>query len=139
MKLKSIVRGNIIILFLLCSTVFISCQKNNDIGIATTDRDQFLGTWYGTTTGSGGQRSFTLTITASNSASDQILLRNFDGAGSTSYIAATVSGSSFTMTSTLIGIDRYDGTGSLSSGTMSFTFSIDDLQGIENRTGTAHK
>ncbi len=137
--MKNTIGGKIIIFLLVCSTVFISCQKSNDVGVSTLDRDQFLGTWYGTTSGSGGQRSFTLTITASNSASDQILLRDFDGAGSTAYIAATVSGSSFTMTSTLIGSDRYDGTGSLSSGTMSFTFSIDDGQGIENRTGTAHK
>ena len=137
--MKNTIQGKIILLLLLCSIVFVSCQKNNDVGITTTDRDQFLGTWYGTTTGSNGQRSFTLTITASNSASDQILLRNFDGAGTGTYIPATVSGSSFTMTSTLIGSDRYNGTGSLSSGTMSFTFSIDDGQAIENRTGTAHK
>ncbi|MBP9791456.1 MAG: hypothetical protein KBD57_13010, partial [Bacteroidia bacterium] len=82
---------------------------------------------------------FNLTITASNSNPDQILLNNFDGVGVGSYITATVSGNSMNFESTLIGQDRYDGSGTISNNVLSFNFTIDDGQTIENRTGSATK
>lgn len=137
MNSKKIIRS---VLFFSAITLFlIACTKTDTVTTSTSDRDKFVGTWIATTTGPSGQLNFTLTITASNSAPDQILLRNFDLTGSTAYIAASVSGVNLTMQSTLIGSDRYDGSGSIASSIITFNYTVDDGQTIETRTGTAHK
>ena len=124
---------------ILCTLLFTACEKTEDTGPNTSDRDKFLGSWSGSSTGTGGTRNFNMTVTASNSASDQIILNNFDGVGTGNFIAANISGSSLSLVSTLVGSDRYDGTGSISGSTLSFTFTIDDGQTIENRSATATK
>ncbi|MBL0102567.1 MAG: hypothetical protein IPP51_01595 [Bacteroidetes bacterium] len=126
-------------LMILLSIFFISCEKTDPDGPSTADRDKFIGTWLGNSTGPGGTRTFNFTITISNSAADQVIFKNFDGTGTNASIFATVSGSSFSFVSTLVGSDRYEGTGSLSNGTMSFNFTVDDGQTIESRSGTAHQ
>ena len=124
---------------LLCTVFFTACEKTEDTGPSTTDRDKYLGSWSGSSTGSGGTRNFNMQITASNSAADQIVLNNFDGVGTGNFIYANISGNSLSIVSTLVGSDRYDGTGSISGNTLSFTFTIDDGQTIENRSATATK
>jgi hypothetical protein len=119
--------------------LFISCEKTNPDGPSTADRDKFIGTWQGNSTGVGGSRNFNFTISISNSAADQVIFKNFDATGTNASIFATVSGSSFSFVSTLVGLDRYEGTGSLSNGTLSYNFTVDDGQTIENRTGNAHQ
>ncbi|MFN8166651.1 MAG: hypothetical protein U0X76_10940 [Bacteroidia bacterium] len=127
------------ILLIALSVIVTSCEKTDPDQPNSADRDKFIGTWYGNSTGTGGSRSFTLTITSGSSSADQILLKNFDAAGNTTTIYATVSGSSFSFSSQLIGSDTYQGNGSYSSGNLSFTFSVDDGQTIDNRSGSAHK
>lgn len=124
---------------LLCTLFFTACEKTEDPISTGTDREKFLGNWSGNSTGVGGTRYFNLTITASNSNPDQVLLNNFDGVGVGSFIAATVSGNSMNFESTLIGQDRYDGSGTISNNVITFNFTIDDGQTIENRTGSATK
>lgn len=137
--MKNKFSSNYIFAVILCTLFIVSCEKANDTTPSSTDRDKFLGSWAGTSSGSGGNRNFNLTITASNSAPEQILLNNFDGVGVGVYIPATVSGNSLALVSTLVGQDRYDGTGTISNSTITFAFTIDDGQTIENRTGTATK
>ena len=129
----------IAVLFLFVIVAFAGCQKDSSVTTSTAERDKFVGSWNCTTTGPLGPLTYTLTITAGNSSPDQIILRNFETSGYNSQIIATVSGSSFTMSTTQIGSDRYTGGGSIASNIISLTFSVDDGQNIENRTGTAHK
>ena len=124
---------------ILCSLFFTACEKTDDPITTGTDREKFLGNWSGNSTGVGGTRYFNVTVTASNSNTTQVLLNNFDGVGVGSYIVATVSGNSMTFESTLIGQDRYDGSASISNNVLSFNFTIDDGQSIENRSGSATK
>ena len=124
---------------ILCTLIFTACEKTDTSGPSTTDREKFLGSWAGSSNGAGGYRTFNMTITASNSAENQILLNNFDGTGVGSIIYASVSGNSLSIISTLVGQDRYEGTGTISGSTLSFNFTIDDGQTIENRTATATK
>ena len=111
---------------LLCTVFFTACEKTEDTGPSTTDRDKYLGSWSGSSTGSGGTRNFNMQ-------------NNFDGVGTGNFIYANISGNSLSIVSTLVGSDRYEGTGSISGNTLSFTFTIDDGQTIENRSATATK
>lgn len=132
-------KSNYLFAFLICILCFTSCEKNDEPIATGSDREKFLGTWAGNSNGPGGFRVFNMTITASNSAPDQILLSNFDGVGVGNIIYATVSGNSLSLITTLVGQDRYDGTGALNNSTLSFSFTIDDGQTIESRTATATK
>jgi hypothetical protein len=138
--MKKNISGKLIALMMLVVVMISSCEKNTDTGTSTADRDKFIGSWNCTTTGpSTGTRTFTLTIMASNSASDQIIMKNFDQAGTNTSIFANVSGNDLSIVSTQVNGDLYQGIGSISNGTISFTFTVDDGQTIENRTGTASK
>jgi hypothetical protein len=128
-----------LVLLLLCIISFSGCEKTDEPIATGTDRDKFIGNWAGNSNGPGGYRVFNMTITASNSAADQIILNNFDGVGVGNIIYATVNGNSLSFITTLVGQDRYDGTGALNNNTLSFSFTIDDGQTIENRTATATK
>ena len=141
MKLTTSLRKNygkkLFILFIFSILIFITgCEK--DQGISTSDRDKFIGSWLAQSNGSRGTRNFTLTITASNSASDQVIMQNFDGGGSNTFIPATISGSSLSIIRTIVAGETIEGSGSY-SGNLNFTFTLDDGQTIENRTCTAHK
>jgi hypothetical protein len=132
----------LILLALAGITVFTGCEKTeDDSDISTADREKFLGQWNGVSSGSGGTRNFNMTITGSNSAPDQILMENFDLAGSGTYVRAIVSGNSLTILTTTISGETYDGTGVLSNDgkRLTFNFSIDDGQTLENRTATTDK
>ncbi|MBK9543858.1 MAG: hypothetical protein IPQ03_03715 [Bacteroidetes bacterium] len=132
---------------LIISSIFIlySCEKNStEDGPSTADREKFLGDWQGSSDGSvGGPLNFNMTITASNSAPDQILMENFDGIGAGSKIVASVSGNSITIPGAplnIVGSDTITGTGTYNSNnTLSFTFTIKDGQTTDYRTGSAHK
>jgi hypothetical protein len=129
-----------VIIFLLIVSCFYACEKTDEGPDTNSDRDKFLGSWQGTSTGPGGTRNFNMNFTASSSAPDQILISNFDGAGNNTFIAANVGGNSFALVHTQIGSDIYEGSGTYNSNnTLSFTFTIDDGQTVENRTGSAHK
>ena len=113
------------------------CEKTEP-DVSTADRDKFIGTWDGQSDGSGGHRNFSLIISASSSAPDQIKMQNFDGGSG--LVFATVSGSSFSIPSQTVTGETIQGSGNHSGTALSFTFSIDDNQGgaIENRTGSAN-
>ena len=127
-----------VIFILFAITVFTGCEKT-DTEVPTSDRDKFLGTWSAQSTGSGGTRNFQLTITASNSAPDQVIMQNFDFAGTNTYIPAVISGNSLTIIRTVVSNETYEGTGNYSSGNLNFNFTVDDGQTVESRTCTAHK
>ncbi len=113
--------------------VVTGCEKTENDG-PVDDRDKFIGTWDGESNGSGGQRYFNLIITASNSSPDEILMKNFDGGTGT--VVAVVSGNLFSISSQLISGETIEGDGSFSDNALAFTFTIDDGQGVEDRTGT---
>jgi len=112
-----------------------ACEKTETDG-PVDDREKFIGTWDGQTDGTQGQRNFSLVITASNSAPDQILMQNFDGGTGT--VVASVSGNLFSIPSQMVSGETIEGDGSYSNGSLTFTFTIDDGQSVEDRTGTAN-
>jgi hypothetical protein len=121
---------------LLFSVVY-SCEP--DTVSPDNSRADYLGNWNGSSDGPvGGPITFPMTITASNSAPDQILMDNFDGYGQGVKIIATVNGKTITIPQNTIGSDVIAGSGSLkSNGSLSFTFTVNDGQTIDNRTATA--
>ena len=137
---RSSPRNKIAIIFLLFASAFYftGCEKDDNT-VSTSDRDKFTGTWSAESSGSGGTRNFTLTITASNSSPDQIIMENFDQAGDNTFIPATVSGNSVSLVRTNISGEYYEGSGTYSNQKLNFTFTVDDGQTIEHRTCTAHK
>lgn len=128
-----------IFIFLLLGIT--SCQKDNstDPTQSVSDRDKFIGTWQGTSTGTNGTRNFNMSFTASNSAPEQILMSNFDGEGTTAFIPANVSGNSFSIVRTVVNGETIQGSGTYTSNTLSFSFTVDDGQTVDNRTGSAHR
>jgi hypothetical protein len=110
-----------------------SCEKTDEGPV--DDRDKFIGTWNGQSDGPGGHRNFTLVITAGNSSEDQIKMQGFDGGSGA--VFATVSGNLFSIPSQLISGETIQGDGNFSSDELNFSFTIDDGQSVENRTGKA--
>lgn len=130
-----------LLLQILTAFTFISCESTDDATPDDSGRDKYLGTWNGETDGPiGGQINFTTEITASNTADDQIVMENFDGYGQSTYVVATVDGSTMTIPRNIIGSDTIQGSGSYrSNGTLSFTFTVRDGQNVDYRTGTASR
>ena len=126
-------------LIMVATLLFITGCEKTEPEVTTADRDKFIGSWSGTSTGQGGPRSFNMTIRASNSAPDQVLMEEFDGLAAGTYVKASVSGNLITIISTSISGETYEGSGNLSGTTISFTFTIDDGQTVENRTASVHK
>lgn len=122
--------------------VLYSCEKNStENGPTTTDREKFLGDWQGSSTGSSGNSlNWNMTISASNSAPDQILMYNFDAY---TMVVATVTGNSITIPGAPLNVfagDTVTGSGTYNNNnTLSFNFTIKDGQIPDYRTGSAHK
>ena len=126
-------------IFILSVLTFITGCEKSETDVPTTDRDKFIGTWLAQSVGSGGTRNFNLTIAASNSASDQVIMQNFDGGGTNTFISATISGNSLSIIRTVVSNETIEGSGNYSGGNLSFNFTVYDGQTLENRTCTAHK
>jgi hypothetical protein len=130
--------NKVVAAFLISIAVVLNACEKTEPEITTTDRDQFIGTYAAQSVGPQGQRNFTLTITASTSAPDQIRMDNFDG-GNVS-VFANVLGNSLTINIQSVSGETYQGTGNIASAkNLTIDFSIDDGQGIENRTLTGVK
>jgi hypothetical protein len=131
------------VLFMVTATTFFACQKDNqdEISTSTSDRDKFLGTWITQSSGSvHGTLNFTMNITAGNSSASQIKIENFDEEGAGTFVFGDVSGTTVSLTQTTIGGDVITRSGRYSNnGTLSFTYTVNDGQTIDNRTATAHK
>ena len=128
--------NRILLATLFTALIFLTGCEKTEPDINSSARDKFIGTWDGQSSGTGGPRNFSLVITASASDPDQILLDNFDGG--TGIVSAIVSGNSFSIPSQSVSGETIQGSGSYSSATLSFSFTIDDGQGVENRTGSAN-
>jgi len=126
-----------IALLALLFTVVYSCEP--DTTSPSTSRTDYLGNWNGSSDGPvGGSLTFPMTITASNSASNQILMDNFDAVGQGIKVIATVNGSTITIPQNIIASDTISGSGSYrSNGSLSFTFTVRDGQTVDTRTATA--
>ena len=132
------VSKKVALLLIVLAAVFNSCEKSEP-ELPGDDRAAFIGQYAAESTGPGGNRNFTLTITASTSAPDQIKMANYDG-DNTAIIFATVLGTQLTISSQSISGETYQGNGNLSnSKNLSITFSIDDGQTVENRVLTGLK
>jgi len=124
----------LISLFFVIGVVITSCTKQD-----APDRDKFLGTWHVSSHGSvSGDLSWDMGISASNSASDQILISNFDQhSGTTTF--ASVSGNNFVISQQIISGDTIQGGGSYSNSSLSFHYTTNDGVKIDNVTATAKK
>ena len=134
--------SKLFLLFFLVNLTFAGCQKDDQTNPATStaDRDKFLGTWITQSNGTSGPLSFTMTITAGTSSASQVKIENFDHEGNGTYVLAEVSGSSVSLTPTLIGNDNITGSGTYNSNnTLSFSYTISDGQTVDTRTASAHK
>jgi hypothetical protein len=128
----------LVLIFMVAS--FDACQKDSENDPSVPDRDKFLGTWIAHSSGTSGELNFTMTIVAGASNANQIKISNFDAEGSGTSVLADVSGSSVSLTPTTIGQDNITGSGTYNSNnTLSFNYTINDGQTVDNRTATAHK
>jgi hypothetical protein len=102
-------------------------------------RDDYLGSWTGNSVGNvNGQLGFQMTITASNSSPDGILMDNFDGVGPGTKVIAIVDGGNLTIPLNIVNGDSIIGSGSLGSdGKLRFDFTVSDGQTVDSRTATA--
>ena len=117
----------------LISVVINSCKKDD-----APDRDKFLGTWSVSSNGSvSGPLNWPMTITASNSSPDQILIKDFDLQTGTTTIAS-VSGNSFSFSTQHIGSETVQGSGTY-NGTLTFHYTADDGQKVDDVNATARK
>jgi len=145
---KNIFRFALVAAFV--STI-ISCQKNDETtpspggggGSTTLARDKFLGTWHVTShhSPSGQTLYWDMTVVASTDTSnkDEIFLDNFDQIGSTNFVRANVSSSNFTIPQQTSAGSSFNGSGTYSSGNLSFNYIADDGVQIDSVTATAHK
>jgi len=126
-------------LMILGTVVFLSsCEDSNDPTI--DDREKYLGLWKASSFGPGGDVNFNMTITASNSDENGILMENFDALGSGTFVIGSVSDNSIFIPSILVGSDTVQGNGTYNSDkTLSFNYQIRDGQTVENRTATARR
>lgn len=127
-------------LILISSTLFLtSCDKSDD-DLNVTDRDKFLGLWKASSFGPGGDVNFNMTITASNSDPDQIIMENFDALGSGTYVDGSVTGNSIFIPTNLVHSDTIEGSGQYNNdNTLSFNYEVRDGQTVESRTAVARR
>lgn len=102
-------------------------------------RDDYLGAWSGQSDGTvNGPLGFQMTITASNSTPDGILMDNFDAVGLGRKVLAVVDGGNITIPLNIINGDSIIGSGTYrNDGSLSFSFTVSDGQEVDERTATA--
>ena len=87
-----------------------------------------------------GSINFNMTITASNSAPDQVLFENFDDATAVAPSFLQRSADQFSFIRTIISSDTIEGSGRYNSNnTLSFSFTVRDGQTVDTRSGTARR
>lgn len=102
-------------------------NADNDDGTCILAREKFLGTYSVTETCSTGQDSYSLTITASSTNDETIVLANIYNF---STITADVSGETFTFQQTEDTL-TYSGTGTISGNTLTINYNV-TLNGQED-------
>ena len=133
-------------LFIILAVVFIaSCAEEDDpINGISDARSKYVGTWTAQETSSVfGTSTYSITISISNSNDEDILIKNFYnlGAGTVTIGTVNVEGSANTLQikqQTVSG-NVLNGSGSLSNGTLTLSFTSNDGQTIDNVTVTATK
>jgi hypothetical protein len=136
---KGILR--IFVLSAVISVFAIGCAKEDEPlpDPGTPDRDKFFGTWHVTSnhTQLTVPQYWDMIITASNSSSDQILIKDFDQQTGTT-IYATVNGNSFSIPAQVISGETVQGSGSYSGGNLTFSYTATDTQ-TDNVNATAKR
>ncbi len=131
-----------VLLILVMITSFDACQKDttSDPGVATTERDKFLGTWITQSNGTSGTQNFTMTISAGSSSPSQILIKNFENEGASTTTYAEISGNSISISQQVVASDTIQGSGTYNSNnTLSLNYTLRDGITVDTRTATAHK
>jgi len=132
------------VLVTMMIAVLNSCTKEDNGPDSTgTDRDKFIGSWQGSSTGTLPAQNFNVTITAGSSSPSQILIDNFDNIGSGKKVIADISGNDISITGVPLNIingDTIDGSGTYNSNnTMTFHYTWRDGQTVDNRTANLHR
>ena len=139
MKSKNFYR--IVLVALVLAIGITGCQKDDttDPGTTSLERDKFLGTWKVISNSSVfGSQNWQMTINASSSSTDGILIKDFDQKPSTT-TTGSVSGNSFYIPQQIVSGDTIAGSGSYNNGSLSFSYTVRDGQTVENVTATATK
>lgn len=131
---------NIGSVILIGATLFLaSCAKDDDTEATGDDRDKYTGTWtFNETSQVFGTSTYTVTVTKDNTSANQIIAKNFYHLGSNTNTFVVVDGNNMTIQSQLVSGNTLSGTGSYSNSNLTFSFSADDGQTVDQVTVNAH-
>jgi hypothetical protein len=122
-------------------SAFAACQKNDEpvpSGSTTLERDKFIGTWHVSSTHTiTTPQSWDMDV-VTGATSDKILFNRFD-VGHANGVEGIVSGNSFNIPQQTVSGQTFKGSGSYSSGTLTFTYTADDGVAVDTVSATAHK
>ncbi len=116
--------GNCVSGTCVCATGY----EGTDCSVKSADR--YVGSWNGTDVCTMNY-GYTATIAESSTEADKILITNFGGFGSSVVVAATVSGTAFSIASQTFGTVTIAGSGTISSDglTISVMYTANDTSG----------
>ncbi|MGI8893667.1 MAG: hypothetical protein ACR2GN_09440 [Bacteroidia bacterium] len=133
-------------LLIVLTVVFIaSCAKEDDpINGVSDARSKYVGTWTAQETSSVfGTSTYSITISTSNSNNEDILLKNFYNLGAGTVTIGTVNidggGNSIQIKQQQISGNTISGSGTYGSGKITFNFTSNDGQTVDNVTVSATK
>ena len=122
-----------------------SCAKEDDpINGVSDARSKYVGTWTAQETSTVfGSSTYALTISTSNSNNEDVLIKNFYNLGSNTFTIGTVNvdgnANSMQIKQQVVSGNTISGSGSLSNGTLTFSFTSNDGQTNDSVTITATK
>ncbi len=133
-------------LLIVLTVVFIaSCAKEDDpINGVSDARSKYVGTWTAQETSSVfGTSTYSITISTSNSNNEDILLKNFYNLGAGTVTIGTVNidgvGNSIQIKQQQISGNTISDSGTYGSGKITFNFTSNDGQTVDNVTVSATK
>ena len=137
---------NIIAVMTIGTTVFLaSCAKDEQDPTGTGDaRDKFTGSWTCSEHSAlQGNSTYSMTIVKDPGSGSQVIASNFYNLGSSTSTYISISGNSMTIPHQNIITTTGDttvvsGSGSYSNDNLSFNFSANDGQNVDQVTVTAH-
>ena len=125
----------------LSSLYFSSCEKDESSPQSTSDdRDKFIRSWTcNETSQQQGTSTYTITISEDNTSANTIITKNFYNLGPTTNTMMIVDGNNVTINSQNISGHIISGSGTYhSTNSLTFSFTVDDGQSIDNVTISAH-
>ncbi len=142
--MKTAMKNNILraIVFMMMIASFDACQKDTetDPAVSPADRDKFIGIWITQSTGTTPPLNFTMTIYRGTSSASQILIKNFEGEGSSTTTIGEISGNSISIPQQVVASDTIQGSGTYNNNnTLTLNYTLRDGIAVDTRSATAHQ